>query len=162
MCVVCLCIALCVVRLCIAHACQCTQRVPHTTHNTARTQHHKHLFEMNLISLTHTYRPTTAKKARRGNAPTPLHTADTSFFLKRKHTHTHRPTTAKKARRGNAPTPGPHKSGGGARSSSQSSAVTVARAVSYEDLGGVEDVLSEIRELIEYPLKHPEVRGFGL
>ena len=35
--------------------------------------------------------------------------------------------------------------------------MTVARAVSYEDLGGVEDVLSEIRELIEYPLKHPEV-----
>lgn len=27
----------------------------------------------------------------------------------------------------------------------------------YADLGGVEDVLADIRELIEYPLKHPEV-----
>ena len=72
--------------------------------------------------------------------------------------HLFRPTTAKKARRA-APAPNKAGGGGGGRpgSGSQSSAVTVARAVSYEVLGGVEDVLSEIRELIEYPLKHPEV-----
>jgi len=68
---------------------------------------------------------------------------------------------ARKTRRALA-TPGKALGGSGGRSgggaSGQSSAVTVARAVSYADLGGVEDVLSEIRELIEYPLKHPEVR----
>lgn len=32
------------------------------------------------------------------------------------------------------------------------------RALHYADLGGVEEVLADIRELIEYPLKHPEVR----
>jgi hypothetical protein len=31
------------------------------------------------------------------------------------------------------------------------------RALHYADLGGVDEVLSDIRELIEYPLKHPEV-----
>lgn len=36
---------------------------------------------------------------------------------------------------------------------------TYTPQVRYADLGGVEDVLSDIRELIEYPLKHPEVRG---
>ena len=33
----------------------------------------------------------------------------------------------------------------------------VARPVRYSDLGGIEDVLSDIKELIEYPLAHPEV-----
>lgn len=33
------------------------------------------------------------------------------------------------------------------------------RPVTYDDLGGVEEVLTDIRELIEYPLKHPEVSG---
>jgi ribosome biogenesis ATPase len=37
--------------------------------------------------------------------------------------------------------------------------VHVSAQVCYEDLGGIEEVLSDIRELIEYPLKHPEVRG---
>ncbi len=36
-------------------------------------------------------------------------------------------------------------------------ASAVAKPVTYEDLGGIEEVLSDIRELIEYPLKHPEV-----
>jgi hypothetical protein len=36
-------------------------------------------------------------------------------------------------------------------------APTAPRALHYADLGGVEDVLADIRELIEYPLKHPEV-----
>lgn len=27
----------------------------------------------------------------------------------------------------------------------------------YEDLGGMEGVLADIRELVEYPLCHPEV-----
>jgi hypothetical protein len=39
-----------------------------------------------------------------------------------------------------------------------SSAVAAPRPVTYEDLGGVEDVLWSIRELIEYPITHPEVR----
>eukprot|EP00638_Chattonella_subsalsa_P019317 CAMPEP_0117874916 /NCGR_PEP_ID=MMETSP0950-20121206/12631_1 /TAXON_ID=44440 /ORGANISM="Chattonella subsalsa, Strain CCMP2191" /LENGTH=804 /DNA_ID=CAMNT_0005728307 /DNA_START=294 /DNA_END=2708 /DNA_ORIENTATION=- len=30
-------------------------------------------------------------------------------------------------------------------------------AVRYQDLGGIDDVLEEVRELIEYPLRHPEV-----
>lgn len=30
----------------------------------------------------------------------------------------------------------------------------------YADLGGVEGVLDEIRDLIEYPLKHPEIYGW--
>jgi SpoVK/Ycf46/Vps4 family AAA+-type ATPase len=38
-----------------------------------------------------------------------------------------------------------------------SSLVTAPKAVQYADLGGIEPVLDEIRELIEYPLKHPEV-----
>ncbi|EFJ46428.1 hypothetical protein VOLCADRAFT_105558 [Volvox carteri f. nagariensis] len=37
------------------------------------------------------------------------------------------------------------------------SAVTVAKPLSYADLGGIEEVLADIRELIEYPIKHPEV-----
>ncbi|GIL66159.1 hypothetical protein Vafri_19666, partial [Volvox africanus] len=37
------------------------------------------------------------------------------------------------------------------------SAVTMAKPVLYADLGGIEEVLTDIRELIEYPLKHPEV-----
>ncbi len=31
------------------------------------------------------------------------------------------------------------------------------RAVRYSDLGGIESVLHDIRELVEYPLQHPEV-----
>lgn len=33
----------------------------------------------------------------------------------------------------------------------------VPRQVTYADLGGIEGVLSDIRELIEHPLQHPEV-----
>jgi hypothetical protein len=36
-------------------------------------------------------------------------------------------------------------------------AAAAPRALHYADLGGVEDVLADIQELIEYPLKHPEV-----
>ena len=32
------------------------------------------------------------------------------------------------------------------------------RAVCYSDLGGIEAVLDDIRELVEYPLQHPEVK----
>ena len=40
--------------------------------------------------------------------------------------------------------------------------MTVApRSVTYEDLGGIEPVLEEIKKLIENPLKHPEVRQAG-
>lgn len=34
---------------------------------------------------------------------------------------------------------------------------TVPKKVFYSDLGGIEDVLTDIRQLIEYPLMHPEV-----
>lgn len=34
------------------------------------------------------------------------------------------------------------------------------RAVRYADLGGIEAVLSDIRELVEYPLRHPEVNYY--
>eukprot|EP00775_Hariotina_reticulata_P005385 gene5385-5621_t len=34
------------------------------------------------------------------------------------------------------------------------------RALHYADLGGIEEVLADIKELIEYPLKHPEVYGW--
>ncbi|GIL77999.1 hypothetical protein Vretifemale_7455, partial [Volvox reticuliferus] len=46
---------------------------------------------------------------------------------------------------------------GGVGGGGSCSAVTMAKPVSYGDLGGIEEVLSDIRELIEYPLKHPEV-----
>lgn len=32
----------------------------------------------------------------------------------------------------------------------------------YTDLGGIEAVLSDIKELVEYPLQHPEVLLPGL
>jgi len=35
--------------------------------------------------------------------------------------------------------------------------VAAPRPIRYCDLGGIEEVLSDIRETIEYPLKHPEV-----
>ena len=35
--------------------------------------------------------------------------------------------------------------------------LAVPRQVTYADLGGIESVLSDIRELIEHPLQHPEV-----
>lgn len=52
--------------------------------------------------------------------------------------------------------------GGGAsrlgnNSSSSSSALVNPSPIRYADLGGVEAVLEDIKELIEYPLKHPEV-----
>ena len=34
------------------------------------------------------------------------------------------------------------------------------RAVRYSDLGGIEAVLDDIRELVEYPLQHPEVKFY--
>lgn len=52
--------------------------------------------------------------------------------------------------------------GGGGGTGGRGSSVTAARAVTYADLGGVEDVLADIKELIEYPLKHPEVRSAAL
>lgn len=35
--------------------------------------------------------------------------------------------------------------------------LAVPKDIHYNDLGGLEDVLKDIKELIEYPLKHPEV-----
>ena len=42
------------------------------------------------------------------------------------------------------------------------STVTPPKPVTYADLGGIEPILDDIRELIEYPLKHPEVGGWGV
>lgn len=42
-------------------------------------------------------------------------------------------------------------------SSTPASAVTPPLPITYADLGGMEAVLGDVRELIEYPLKHPEV-----
>lgn len=44
----------------------------------------------------------------------------------------------------------------GSRRGSSSSA-TQPLPIRYEDLGGVDSVLKDVQELIEYPLKHPEV-----
>lgn len=38
-----------------------------------------------------------------------------------------------------------------------SSSATQPLPIKYEDLGGVDSVLKDVQELIEYPLKHPEV-----
>eukprot|EP00892_Ulva_mutabilis_P001467 jgi/Ulvmu1/11320/UM074_0035.1 len=35
--------------------------------------------------------------------------------------------------------------------------ITAPKRIFYSDLGGIEDVLTDIRQLIEYPLMHPEV-----
>lgn len=35
------------------------------------------------------------------------------------------------------------------------------RAVHYSDLGGIEAVLADIRELVEHPLRHPEASHFS-
>lgn len=42
-------------------------------------------------------------------------------------------------------------------STASKSFLTAPKKLRYSDLGGLEDVLSEIKELVEYPLKHPEV-----
>ncbi|CAN0428729.1 unnamed protein product [Hapterophycus canaliculatus] len=33
----------------------------------------------------------------------------------------------------------------------------LCRSCRYDDLGGISGILQEVRELIEYPLVHPEV-----
>ena len=45
----------------------------------------------------------------------------------------------------------------GHRRNASSSAAAKPLPVHYSDLGGVEQVLGDVKELIEYPLKHPEV-----
>jgi ATPase family associated with various cellular activities (AAA) len=35
--------------------------------------------------------------------------------------------------------------------------LAVPKAITYADMGGIEGVLADIREVIEYPLRHPEV-----
>ena len=77
-----------------------------------------------------------------------------------------------KAQEGIKPKPAPHSQvqppkkkarkglGGGMEAgglASGGSALTNAKPLSYSDLGGIDEVLLDIKELIEYPLKHPEV-----
>ena len=45
----------------------------------------------------------------------------------------------------------------GRRAAAAAGAATAPRAVTYADLGGIEDVLADVRQLIEFPLRHPEV-----
>ena len=42
-------------------------------------------------------------------------------------------------------------------SSDSANGLAEPRPVRYADLGGIEAVLSDIKELVEYPLRHPEV-----
>ncbi|GAB4818827.1 hypothetical protein N2152v2_005873 [Parachlorella kessleri] len=50
--------------------------------------------------------------------------------------------------------------GGGLGGGVAGSTITAPKPVTYADLGGIEPVLDAIKELIEYPLKHPEVYGW--
>jgi ribosome biogenesis ATPase len=48
--------------------------------------------------------------------------------------------------------------GGGSETSSVSSSAVVDRPTArYADIGGIESVLKEVRQLIEYPITHPEI-----
>ena len=38
--------------------------------------------------------------------------------------------------------------------------MTPPKRIRYSDLGGLENVIQDIKELVEYPLKHPEVYGW--
>ncbi|KAL4452367.1 hypothetical protein ABPG75_008029 [Micractinium tetrahymenae] len=71
---------------------------------------------------------------------------------------------AVKTKRGGGTTPAERaatskrpRTGGGGRGGST---LTPPKPVTYADLGGIEPILDDIRELIEYPLKHPEVYGW--
>lgn len=67
---------------------------------------------------------------------------------------TYRRATSKRARTAG----GAGRGGGGGGSGST---IVAPKPVTYADLGGIEAVLNDIKELIEYPLKHPEVCGVG-
>ena len=47
-----------------------------------------------------------------------------------------------------------------APSSLRSSCASTPLPVTYADLGGIDDVLADVKELVEYPLTHPEVYAF--
>lgn len=49
---------------------------------------------------------------------------------------------------------------GSRRAAPSSSAAAAPLPVTYADLGGMDAVFGDVRELIEYPLKHPEVYGW--
>ncbi|KAH7622055.1 hypothetical protein Ndes2526B_g02879 [Nannochloris sp. 'desiccata'] len=53
-----------------------------------------------------------------------------------------------------------HRTGARRNAASTTSAASVPFPVTYADLGGMESVLGDVKELIEYPLKHPEVYGW--
>ena len=55
----------------------------------------------------------------------------------------------------------PRTAGGGRGGGGVGSTLTPPKPVTYADLGGIEPILDDIRELIEYPLKHPEVGALG-
>jgi transitional endoplasmic reticulum ATPase len=44
-----------------------------------------------------------------------------------------------------------------ASTSDQALAGTTARAIAYEDIGGLKDEIQRVREMIELPLRHPEI-----
>lgn len=49
-------------------------------------------------------------------------------------------------------------SAGEAGPAAKRASIVTPRRIFYSDLGGIDDVLTDIRHLIEYPLMHPEVR----
>lgn len=73
-----------------------------------------------------------------------------------------KPPSSKKARSGKdrpgkGAGGGGNGGGGGGAGGSDGSGSRPPLPVRYKDLGGIEEVLSDIRELVEYPLAHPEV-----
>ena len=76
-------------------------------------------------------------------------------------TTTTTPTGAPTAPQPTAPQPKRQRTGSRrGPSSASSSAATAPLPITYADLGGMELVLDDVKELIEYPLKHPEVYGW--
>lgn len=49
-------------------------------------------------------------------------------------------------------------SSGEAGPAAKRASIVTPKRIFYSDLGGIDDVLADIRQLIEYPLMHPEVR----
>lgn len=95
--------------------------------------------------------PSNPLKRPREAAPADSHHQDEPKPIK---TLGSNPPVKKKARKGSRVG---MESGGGGGLGSGGSALTLAKPLTYSDLGGIDDVLADIKELIEYPLKHPEV-----
>jgi SpoVK/Ycf46/Vps4 family AAA+-type ATPase len=70
------------------------------------------------------------------------------------------PRRRKEKKQGSSPAQLMQKSGGGGggdNAPTSSSAVVERPTARYSDIGGIEAVLKEVRQLIEYPITHPEI-----